>query len=255
MTDLKALVFDCDGVLADTERDGHRIAFNKAFKEENVGVEWDIDEYGRLLSIAGGKERMKYYFSNIAGESFSDEYIDKIHKRKTGIYMDMCEKGELPIRPGIRRIIKEAHDCGFILSVCSTSSRKSVISLMKAILGDEYFGWFEGGIFAGDIVRSKKPSPDIYNLMREKFGLSGDECFVVEDSRNGLLAAVGAGMNCIVTVSHYFATEDFKEAKIVVSSLGDPDLEDIEVYQKSPHISSKIGYITLDHLKQLASVR
>lgn len=255
MTDLKALVFDCDGVLADTERDGHRVAFNKAFREEGLDAEWDVEEYGRLLSVAGGKERMKHYFANIVGEPLSNEEIWKIHKLKTGIYMEMCEKGELPIRPGIKRIIKEAHDSGLILSVCSTSSHKSVVSLMKAILGDEYFGWFEGGIFAGDVVKSKKPSPDIYNLMRKEFSLSGAECFVVEDSRNGLLAAVNAGMNCIVTVSHYFAAEDFGEADLVVSSLGDPDGGDIEVYQRSPYVAGETGYITIEHLKQIAAAR
>lgn len=254
MADLKALVFDCDGVLAETEKDGHRVSFNKAFREENINVEWDVEEYGRLLSVAGGKERMRHYFNN-KGEGFSDEYINKLHKLKTEIYMEMCAKGELPIRTGVKRLIKEAHDEGLILSVCSTSNHKSVVSLMKAIMGNEYFGWFEGGIFAGDIVKSKKPSPDIYNLMKDKFGLSGRECFVVEDSRNGLLAAINAGMNCVVTVSHYFTGEDFKEADLVVSSLGDPDQADIEIYQGSPHISEKIKYVTVEHLKHLASFK
>lgn len=252
---MKALVFDCDGVLAETERDGHRVAFNKAFKEEGIDVEWDVEEYGRLLSVAGGKERMKHYFANIAGEPLSDDYINKLHKLKTEFYMDMCAKGELPIRPGIKRIIKEAHDSGLILSVCSTSSHKSVVSLMKAILGEEYLGWFEGGIFAGDVVKAKKPAPDIYILMRDTFGLRGKECFVVEDSRNGMLAAVNAGMNCIVTVSHYFKDEDFQEADLVVSSLGDPGQGDIEVYRSSPYVAEKINHVTIEHLKHLAAVK
>lgn len=253
MANLKALVFDCDGVLADTERDGHRVAFNQAFKEDNIDVEWDVAEYGRLLSVAGGKERMRYYFKNVAGQPLSDEHIDRLHKLKTAIYMELCEKGRLPIRPGIKRIVKEARDSGLILSVCSTSSFKSVTSLMKAILGEEYYGWFGGAIFAGDIVNSKKPAPDIYNLMKDKFGLSGKECFVVEDSRNGLLAAVGAGMNCIVTVSHYFAGEDFSEADLVVSDLGEAGGEGIKVYRDSPFVKEKIEYVSVEHLKQMVS--
>ncbi|MBM7583231.1 HAD superfamily hydrolase (TIGR01509 family) [Caldicoprobacter guelmensis] len=251
---LKALIFDCDGVIAETERDGHRVAFNRAFKEAGLDVEWNIEEYGELVKIAGGKERMKAYFQRhpdiYPPERFNDEFINKLHKRKTEIFMDMSAKGELPIRPGIRRIIDEAHERGIILAVCSTSNEKSVVSLLQAVLGSQRLNWFNG-IFAGDIVKAKKPAPDIYNLVKERFNLKGSECFVVEDSRNGLLAAKAAGMHCLITISFYSQHEDFSEADLVVSSLGEPDLP-VKVIKGHPNIDvSSTKYINIDTLEKM----
>jgi len=254
MTELKALVFDCDGVLAETEKDGHRVSFNRAFKEEGLQVEWGLEEYGELLEVAGGKERMKFYFTNLDKKDISDEFITKLHRTKTTIFMEMCNKGELPIRPGIKRLIQEARDCGLMLSVCSTSNYNSVVALMNAILGNQFFSYFEGNIFAGDIVNSKKPSPDIYNLMKTKLKLKGEECCVIEDNENGLLAAKGAGVNCIVTVSYYSVGEDFRNADLVVSSLGDPGTPKINIYKENASLGEEhISFITLKHLKQIAS--
>lgn len=251
---LKALIFDCDGVIAETERDGHRVAFNRAFKEAGLDVEWSVDEYRELVKIAGGKERMKAYFAKHSDifppERFNELYINALHKRKTEIFMDMNVKGELPIRPGIKRIIEEAHNRGIILSVCSTSNEKSVISLLESVLGPQYLNWFDG-IFAGDIVKAKKPAPDIYNLVKERFGLQGPECFVVEDSRNGLLAAKAAGMHCIVTVSFYSTDEDFSEADAVVSSLGESDQPVEFLKWPSDLDSSSFKYITVDALEKM----
>jgi HAD superfamily hydrolase (TIGR01509 family) len=251
---LKALIFDCDGVIAETERDGHRVAFNRAFKEAGLDVEWGIDEYGELVKIAGGKERMKAYFKRYSDiyppDRFDDQFISKLHKRKTEIFMDMSAKGELPVRPGIRRLIDEAHERGIILAVCSTSNEKSVISLLQAVLGTQRLNWFNA-VFAGDIVKAKKPAPDIYNLVKEKFGLEGSECFVVEDSRNGLLAAKAAGMHCVITVSFYSKDEDFSEANVVVSSLGEPNLP-AEVIKGHPSLdASSIKYIDIDMLEKI----
>jgi len=249
---LKALIFDCDGVIAETERDGHRESFNRVFKEEGIIAEWSISEYKDLVKIAGGKERMKAYFENnkhlLPTEKLNDDYIKKLHNRKTEIFMKMSADGELPVRPGIKRIVKEAHDAGLILAVCSTSNGKSVTSLIRAVLGEETMNWFDN-IFAGDMVKLKKPAPDIYNLVKEKFKLNGNECFVVEDTRNGLLAANAAGMNCIVTVSFYSREEDFKEANMVVSSLGDPDSTLIEIIQSNSKIHQKPHYISISDLE------
>ncbi|MDN5276197.1 MAG: hypothetical protein PWR01_162 [Clostridiales bacterium] len=251
---LKALIFDCDGVIAETERDGHRVAFNRAFKEAGLDVEWNIEEYGELVKIAGGKERMKAYFKRYPDiyppERFDDELINKLHKRKTEIFMDMSAKGELPVRPGIRRIIDEAHERGIILAVCSTSNEKSVVSLLQAVLGPRRLNWFNA-IFAGDIVKAKKPAPDIYNLVKEKFNLEGPECFVIEDSRNGLLAAKAAGMHCLITVSFYSEHEDFSEADLVVSSLGEPDLPAKVIKGHQNLDASSIKYIDIDTLEKM----
>jgi HAD superfamily hydrolase (TIGR01509 family) len=247
MSRLKALIFDCDGVLAETERDGHRVAFNKAFRQAGLDAEWSVEEYGELVKISGGKERMKSYFK----EKADDEKIAGLHKLKTGIFMEMSEAGQLPGRTGIKRIIKEAHDAGLMLFVCSTSNEKSVSSLLKANVGEEYFSWFTE-LFCGDIVKAKKPAPDIYNLVKDKYNLLPDECFVVEDSRNGLLAAKAAGMNCIVTPSFYSAEEDFSEADIVVSSLGDPGTPKITVIKSNPRLTRDAEYITVRDLIAIA---
>jgi len=253
MSKMKALIFDCDGVIAETEKDGHRESFNRAFKEAGIDARWSVEEYQELLKTAGGKERMKVYFSKnqsrFPGIVFDDDIIRDLHKRKTEIFMEMCRNGELPVRPGIRRIINEAHEKGLILAVCSTSNEKSVETLIRSSVGEKEFCYFNS-IFAGDIVRHKKPAPDIYNLVKEKYGLEGNECFVVEDNRNGLLAAKSAGMHCIVTVSYYSTEEDLKEADMVVSSLGEPG-EPAEVLKPNCNLTRDIKYITVDLLEEI----
>lgn len=243
MSKLKALVFDCDGVLAETERDGHRVAFNRAFRQAGIDAEWSVEEYKELVKISGGKERMKHYFK----DKIDNEKIAELHKLKTSIFMEMSEAGQLPGRTGIKRIIKEAHDAGLLLFVCSTSNEKSVSSLLRANVGEEYFGWFTE-LFCGDIVKEKKPAPDIYNLVKEKHHLLPEECFVVEDSRNGLLAAKAAGMHCVVTPSFYSADEDFTEADLVVSSLGDPGESKITIIKGNPKLTRDPVYITVRDL-------
>jgi len=247
MSRLKALIFDCDGVLAETERDGHRVAFNRAFRQAGIEAEWSVEAYRELVKISGGKERMKYYFKG----RIDDEKIAELHKLKTSIFMEMSEAGQLPGRAGIKRIIKEAHDAGLLLFVCSTSNEKSVSSLLKANVGEEYFGWFTE-LFCGDIVKAKKPAPDIYNLAKEKYHLLPEECFVVEDSRNGLLAAKAAGMYCVVTPSFYSADEDFSEADLIVSSLGDPGTPKITVIKGNPKLKRTPEYITIEDLAAMA---
>jgi len=254
MGNLKALIFDCDGVLAETERDGHRVAFNNAFEENGISANWSVEEYGKLVNISGGKERMKAYFTQnnnlILADKLNDKYIQELHKRKTEIFMDMSSKGKLPSRLGIKRIIKEAHDEGILLFVCSTSHKESVSGLLKSNLGEEYVSWFTE-LLCGDIVPNKKPAPDIYDLVKEKYNLKGNECFVVEDSRNGLLAAKAAGMNCIVTPSFYSLAEDFTEADLVVSSLGEPQLSKFSIIKNNDKLNPNINCITIKSLQTI----
>lgn len=220
---MKAILFDCDGVLVDTERDGHRVAFNQAFKKYGIDVEWSVDLYAELVQVAGGKERMKYYFNkygwppNVADK---EELIKTLHAYKTTIFMKIIESGELSVRPGIKRIIDEAIQDSVTLAVCSTSNEKAVGAVVHYLLGEFRESKF-AGIFAGDMVKAKKPAPDVYNLAKEQLQLDPSDCIVIEDSRNGLLAAVAAGMSCVVTTSTYTMDEDFKEADQVVSELGD----------------------------------
>lgn len=221
---MDALIFDCDGVLADTERDGHRVAFNRAFAEVGLGNVWDVELYGRLLKIAGGKERMRAYFDEVGwpvepGERY--EYIGRLHALKTNLFMKIISSGELPVRSGINRIVDEAHAAGVRLAVCSTSNERAVIEVVHRLLGLERQAKF-AGIFAGDIVDKKKPDPAIYQFAAKKLNLDPGRCLVIEDSRNGLLAADRAGMTCVITQSAYTVDENFEEAADVYPELGDP---------------------------------
>ena len=214
---MPALIFDCDGVLADTERDGHRPAFNQAFAEAGLPVTWSEEEYGRRLKIGGGKERIASLFPDADAEQ---EQIAALHKRKTAIYKEIVRSGRLPGRPGVARIVDEALAAGWTLAVASTSAEESVRAVLEHVVGGDTAARF--AVFAGDIVPAKKPDPAIYGLALAELGVPRDEAIVIEDSRNGLLAAVGAGLRCVVTLSSYTGEEDMREAVLVVTSLGDP---------------------------------
>lgn len=220
---MNALIFDCDGVLVDTERDGHRVAFNQAFAEKGLDFQWDIDHYGDLLKIAGGKERMRRYFNDVGwppGASHQDAFIEDLHKLKTDRFMAIISSGRLPLRPGIARLVDEAITAGVTLAVCSTSNERAVTLVVESMLGADRKAHF-AGIFAGDMVARKKPDPAVYHLACDELHLDAAGCVVVEDSENGLLAAKAAGMRCIVTISAYTGAENFSTADRVVRNLND----------------------------------
>jgi HAD superfamily hydrolase (TIGR01509 family) len=219
---MKALIFDCDGVLVDTERDGHRVAFNRAFAAAHIDAVWDVDVYGELLKIAGGKERMTHFFDTHGWPSgtTAETLIPELHKRKTALFTELIARGRLPLRPGVNRIVDEAHAAGIRLGVCTTSDPKAIDGVLD-LFGAERKKWFEI-VLAGDIVKRKKPDPEIYVLAKQRLGLEGKDCVVIEDSRNGLLAALGAGMPTLITTSTYTKNENFRGAAKVVPELGDP---------------------------------
>lgn len=223
---LDALLFDCDGVLADTERDAHRVAFNLAFKERGFEDVWDEELYGKLLETGGGKERMTVYWNDKGdwpaevGEDAEKrvEMVKGLHKRKTELFMQLVADGSVPLRPGVKRLVKEARDAGVVVAVCSTSNEKAVQAIVDQ-LGEDGEGV---EVFAGDVVEKKKPAPDIYLLAKERLGVDVDKVCVVEDSFIGLSAARAARMACLVTKSYYTKDEDFSEAMWVVESLEEP---------------------------------
>jgi HAD superfamily hydrolase (TIGR01509 family) len=252
---MPTLIFDCDGVLADTERYGHLPAFNATFEEFGLPVRWDEDEYARRLKIGGGKERMASLFRDpgfveTAGVRLDEKKRGDLlllwHKTKTAHFKRMVAAGELPPRPGIARIIPEALAAGWTVAVASTSAEESVRAVLANAVGEEAAARVP--LFAGDVVPAKKPDPAVYTLAMDVLGAAPTDTLVIEDSRNGLLSATGAGLPCLVTVNGYTRDEDFSEAVLVVSELGDPGRPPIEV------LASRGGvrpgqYITLDDLQ------
>ena len=221
---LQALIFDCDGVLVDTERDGHRVAFNRAFAAAGLATEWDLDRYGTLLATGGGKERMRRHFDETGWpvpDGERDALIARLHREKTDLFMEIVESGALPLRPGVARLIGAALDAGLPVAVCSTSNERAVAAVVRVLVGGALGADRAEAItiFAGDVVPRKKPDPAIYSLAAETLGLAPAACVVIEDSHIGLTAARAAGMHCVVTVSAYTGDEDFTGASRVVPDL------------------------------------
>ncbi len=225
---INALIFDCDGVLADTERFGHLPAFNQTFEEFGLPVHWSEEGYVEKLKIGGGKERMATLLTDDfvrqahlpTDAEGQKSVLAQWHRRKTAIFKELVAEGRLPGRPGIARIANEAIANNWKLAVASTSAEESVRAILEHVVGKEAARHFE--VFAGDIVPKKKPAPDIYMFALERLQTPPQESLVIEDSRQGLLAAVGAGLRCVVTLSSYTTQEDMHEAVLVVSQLGDP---------------------------------
>lgn len=223
---IKALLFDVDGTLADTERDGHRPAFNAAFREFGLDWAWDVPLYGQLLAVTGGKERMKYYVERFrpdyAKPADFEHMVAALHQAKTRHYTRMLAEGGIPLRPGVKRLLQEARAAGLILGVATTTTPENVTALLRHSLAEDGADWFDV-IAAGDIVPAKKPAPDIYLWAMAQLGLRPEECLAFEDSENGIRASQGAGLRTIVTVNDYTRDHDFTGAVAVLSDLGEPD--------------------------------
>jgi HAD superfamily hydrolase (TIGR01509 family) len=248
---IKAIFFDQDGVIIDTERDGHRVSFNETFQEFGFTFEWGVDEYHELLRISGGKERMKHYlqtkgFGKPVPPDEADDLIARMHKRKTALFIDMVESGRLPLRPGIHRFLREAVAAGLKLAVCTTSSEKAAHAIAYQILKDIPFEV----VLAGDVVSKKKPDPEIYNLALAKTGLGPDDVLVVEDSRNGVLAGKAAGIRVLATTNVYTEKEDLSPADAIVTCLGDPGGEKA-VLKKGPESLLREGLVTIEGVRRL----
>jgi beta-phosphoglucomutase-like phosphatase (HAD superfamily) len=222
----RAIIFDVDGTLSETE-ETHRKAFNRAFEHAGLSWHWDQELYRELLGVTGGKERIRHYIEDHGGAGAPadnlDDFIRAMHAEKTRAYTQMVTGGEVELRPGIRKLISDAQSLGYRLAIATTTTPANVDALLGATFGDDGHDLFEV-ICAGDSVPNKKPAPDVYLLALEQLGLPAEDCIAIEDSRNGLLSAVAAGIATIVTPGIYTHDHDFDEAALVIEDLESLDL-------------------------------
>ncbi len=250
---LQALLFDVDGTLADTERDGHRVAFNLAFRDAGLDWEWDVALYGKLLSVTGGKERIRFYLENVnrefAAPADLNDFIAGLHQAKTDHYTRLLAEGRIPLRPGVERLLQEAREAGLRLAIATTTTPANVEALLVHTVGPESLGWFDV-IAAGDIVPAKKPAPDIYLYALQAMALEAVSCLAFEDSINGIRASRGAQLKTIITINDYTRDDDFSEATLVLDTFGEPDAP-CHVLAGDAHTLNGTAYLNVAALRRL----
>ncbi|MEI7841826.1 MAG: HAD-IA family hydrolase [Gallionellaceae bacterium] len=220
---VKAIIFDVDGTLADTE-DAHRIAFNKAFSENQLDWNWDVALYDKLLKVTGGKERIKYFvesfLTGFEKPADYDGFVKNLHVVKTAHYTGMLRNGLIPLRSGVKQLIVDAHRAGITLAIATTTTPENVSALLEVGLGKDWEKYFSAN-GCGDIVPNKKPAPDIYDWVLRELKLNAADCIALEDSNNGLRSALAAGIKTYVTINPYTCKQDFSGAAAVFDDLSD----------------------------------
>jgi HAD superfamily hydrolase (TIGR01509 family) len=225
---LRALLFDVDGTLADTE-EAHRQAFNGAFARHGYNWRWDRDQYRELLKVTGGRERIAHFVRGLGlGAARERECLGEIgalHATKTVLYTHAVSSGDLPLRPGVKRLIDEARGAGLALGIVTTTSSANVVALLSATLGTDSARWFST-IVTGERVHAKKPAPEAYDIALAELGVAAADCVAFEDSENGLqasqAAAQGAGIATVITPCQWTEHQQFPGALFLLPHLGDP---------------------------------
>jgi beta-phosphoglucomutase-like phosphatase (HAD superfamily) len=220
---LKAVLFDVDGTLAETE-EFHRQAFNGAFAEHGMQVAWSADEYRELLKVTGGKERLARYFQG-REMAVPEERIRAIHAAKNDRYASGIAAGSAALRPGILRLIREARAAGLKLGIATTTTASNLEVLLRPLLGEAGSDWSAlfDCVVAGDQVERKKPAPDVYLACLAQLGIRAQEAVAIEDSPAGVASARAAGIVVLATPSLYTLGQDLSGAQAVVPDLGEPD--------------------------------
>ena len=231
MSRLRALLFDVDGTLAETERDGHRIAFNRAFRDRGLHWDWDAKQYGELLQITGGRERIAHYAAlhdpHWLARANAQSSIAELHARKNHHYAELVQRGRIALRPGLQALLTQARAADLTLGIVTTTSRDNLDALLEVSFDADTRAAFALRIVGEDVTR-KKPDPECYCRALAMLGLAADQALAVEDSRNGLRAASAAGLRTLIVRSHYFRDEDFREAAVVIDEFGAIELRQLQ---------------------------
>ena len=222
---LKALLWDVDGTLAETERDGHRVAFNKTFEHFGFEWRWSVERYGDLLKVAGGRERMLADFDTHDDVPVDprerEELAARMHRQKNAYYAELVHEGRLSLRPGVTELMEDCRRDGILMGITTTTSRSNLEALMSVQLGDNWRESF-ATVVVGENVQRKKPDPEVFEIALAELGLASSEAIAIEDSPAGVAAASAAKLPVIVTRSAYFADAPMPGATAIGAALDNP---------------------------------